>query len=282
MPTRNRFLYFAFAAISSAAPADATFHLMQVEQVIGGVNGDTTAQAIQLRTRSPSQNFVSEASMYAWDANGERPIKIIDITASVPNGASGVRILIASSSFLTKTNPNAVANFPMENLIPSDYLAAGSLTFEDDFGTVYWRLSWGGSSYTGSNLGNVTNDLDGNYGPPFPGPLPSTSLQAVKFKHASTARSVNNADDYALTPGAAVFINNAGSQFTITAPPVFGDIDADGDIDLDDFAILVPCLAGPASETLPGGCGLDDFHSADLDGDLDVDLQDVAEFQAAF
>ncbi len=34
-----------------ALPAQATFHLMQIEQVIGGVNGDTTAQAIQLRMR---------------------------------------------------------------------------------------------------------------------------------------------------------------------------------------------------------------------------------------
>ncbi len=32
-----------------------SFHHMQIEQVIGGVNGNTTTQAIQLRTRSAFQ-----------------------------------------------------------------------------------------------------------------------------------------------------------------------------------------------------------------------------------
>ncbi len=36
--------------------AHATFHFMQIEQVIGGVDGDTTKQAIQLRMRSLNQN----------------------------------------------------------------------------------------------------------------------------------------------------------------------------------------------------------------------------------
>jgi hypothetical protein len=40
-------------------PALGSFHLMQIEQVIGGVNGDTSAQAIQLRMRAAGENFVS-------------------------------------------------------------------------------------------------------------------------------------------------------------------------------------------------------------------------------
>jgi hypothetical protein len=50
----RRFPVFAtvFAVLAlAAAPAHATFHLMQVEQVIGGVGGYTSAQAIQLRMR---------------------------------------------------------------------------------------------------------------------------------------------------------------------------------------------------------------------------------------
>ena len=38
--------------------AHATFHLMQIEQVIGGVNGDTTAQAIQLRMRARASKLL--------------------------------------------------------------------------------------------------------------------------------------------------------------------------------------------------------------------------------
>jgi hypothetical protein len=46
----NGFL-FALAAtlLLPLNRASAAFHFMQIEQVIGGVNGDTTAQAIQLR-----------------------------------------------------------------------------------------------------------------------------------------------------------------------------------------------------------------------------------------
>ena len=36
----------------------ASFHVMKVEQVIGGVGGDTSQQAIQLRMRAVGQNLV--------------------------------------------------------------------------------------------------------------------------------------------------------------------------------------------------------------------------------
>ena len=42
-----------------AQPAFATFHLMQIEQVIGGVNGDTSRQAIQLRMRQAAARICS-------------------------------------------------------------------------------------------------------------------------------------------------------------------------------------------------------------------------------
>lgn len=63
-----------------------------------------------------------------------------------------------------------------------------------------------------------------------------------------------------------------------------GDIDRDGDIDLDDFDRWAPCLAGPGVLVPPPGCAPDDFAvRADLDGpacaDFDVDLQDFAVMQ---
>jgi hypothetical protein len=50
------------------------------------------------------------------------------------------------------------------------------------------------------------------------------------------------------------------------------DIDADGDIDLTDYAGYAECLTGPGS-ALTNGCG-----PADLDNDNDVDLRDFAAF----
>lgn len=206
---------FTLGVLALAEPALASFHLMQVEQVIGGVNGDSSRQAIQLRMRFAGQNLVQQARLRAWDATGANPVLIVDMGAMVPNGAAGDRVLIATSNFL----PGLTPDFVMASPIPPAYLAAGKLTFEDDSGTVWWGLAWGGASYTGTNTGVTVsaggNDADGNFNPPFAGPLPSVNTQAVRFTGAAGALSTNNAADYGLSVGAAMFTNNAGSNGTV-------------------------------------------------------------------
>src|SRR5262245_63619959 len=114
-----------------AAPASATFHIMQIEQVIAGVDGNTGVQAIQLRMRSVGQNLVAQSRLNVRDANGLNPILVLDLTTNVTNSAAGARVLIASANFSTFTNPALTPDFVMTSLIPAAYLAAGSLTFED-------------------------------------------------------------------------------------------------------------------------------------------------------
>ncbi len=269
-------------ACSAATPAEATFHLMQIEQVIGGVNGNATMQAIQLRMRSSGQNFVSGARIRAWDATGSNPVMIINIAADVSNALAGDRVLIVSAPFVQVTTPPVIADFVMTNLIPESYLAAGSLTFESDGGLVYWRLSWGGAGYSGSTFGQSDNDNDpgivpANFGPPFSDPLPSATLQALRFTGAASAQSTTNAADYTVTSDAAVFTNNARNPFTVIAPPpVAGDIDGDRDVDAADFARCVACMSGPEGE-IPASCTNEDFAACDLHEDASVDLLDVAE-----
>lgn len=284
MRTRHKFLKalalgFSVILIPSV---EASFHFMQIEQVIGGVNGDSMAQAIQLRMRSSFQNLVSASRIRAWDAAGSNPILIIDMTQNVANSQTGDRVLIASPAFVDATSPAAVPDFAMAALIPESYFSAGSLTFEDDFGTVYWRLSWGGANYTGSTFGASDNDDDpgfvpANFGPPFPGALPSTTLQALRFTGTATAVSTTNLANYAITTGAATCTNNARASFTVIAPaPVEGDIDGDRDVDVADFARCVACLAGPEGK-IPATCREEDFAACDLHQDAAVDLFDIAE-----
>src|SRR5437899_3118323 len=160
--------------------AHATFHFMQIEQVIGAVDGDTTAQAIQLRMRAVGQNFVSQGKLVVFDAAGQNPITVLDLTSNVTNGAVGDRVLIASANFPSHTMPNAVPDFTMANLIPASYFAAGSLTWQSDStGEILWRLSWGGAAYTGPTTGSTTNDDDGDFGPAFPSPLSATCTSAL-------------------------------------------------------------------------------------------------------
>jgi hypothetical protein len=192
-----------------AAPAFASFHLMQIEQVNGGVGGNTNQQAIQLRMRAAGQNFVSAARIRAWDATGMNPILIIDMMTDVPNGNLGDRVVIVSSAYAA-AHPSPTPDFIMTNTIPASYLAAGRLTFEFDGGLIYWSLAWGGAGYTGSNAGEPDNDPNSNFGPPFGSALPSATNQGLRFTGTASAQSNSNLADYAVTAGAAVYTNNAG------------------------------------------------------------------------
>jgi hypothetical protein len=73
--TAARFASIALVlgALSAARPASASFHFMQIEQVIAGVDGSTSTQAISCGCVSASQNLVSQATIRAWDATGRIP-----------------------------------------------------------------------------------------------------------------------------------------------------------------------------------------------------------------
>jgi hypothetical protein len=55
-----------------------------------------------------------------------------------------------------------------------------------------------------------------------------------------------------------------------------GDLDDDGNVDLNDFALFADCLTGP---TIPAG---PECNPADFDRDADLDLADFSAFQRAF
>ncbi len=206
-------LVFPFQAIAS-------FHFMQIEQAIGGVDGDSSQQAVQLRLRFGGQNEVGGTRIVAYDAAGLSPVELIVFPSDVTNGAGGARILVASPDF--ELDPDIAPDAVMTSTIPASYLAAGRLTFQ--FGdTVYWSLCWGGDDYTGPTTGSTTNDADGEFGPCVAGPLPSADDLSLLFQGEASAPSTNNAGDYSLSVGPAVFTNNAGLSGMIPEPPIFVD-----------------------------------------------------------
>lgn len=256
---------------AAATPASASFHLMQIEQVIGGVNGDTSAQAIQLRMRSAFQNQLQLARIRVVDATGANSITIVDMGSSVANSSAGSRVLIASAGFADYSDPAVVPDFVMTSLIPQSYMAAGSLIFESDTGVIYWRLSWGGASYTGPQTGNTANDSNGNFGPAFGAALPSSNLSAIRFNGSSGALSTTNAADYSVSGGAATFTNNANVSFDVV-PAVCGG--TPGDLDEDtcltglDLQPFTDCIVNGPAGTTPCAC-------ADIDSDATLDMNDV-------
>jgi len=55
-----RFAFSLCGLLFVLSPAgEAAFHVMQIEEIIGGINGDPTAQAIQLRLRAASAEGLS-------------------------------------------------------------------------------------------------------------------------------------------------------------------------------------------------------------------------------
>jgi len=206
----------AVVTLALSPAAFASFHLMQIEQVIGALDGDTTAQAIQLRMRSAGENLVSNARVRAWDATGANPVLVMDMTTNVTNSAAGSRVLLATAAFITKLKALAPAfapDFTITNPIPASYLAAGRLTYEDNIGNVYWSLAWGGAAYAGSNAGSILNDADGIYGPPFARGLPTVGRQGPLFQGVASAASTSNAADYALSLNPATVVGNNGTAY---------------------------------------------------------------------
>lgn len=235
----------------AAAPAAANFHLMQIEQVVGGLCGDPGSQAIQLRMRALGQNVVSGHEIVAYDHNGENPVSLLVFPADAANGALGDRILLATAAFATDTG--ITPDFTLGQRIPDEYLRAGRVTFESSVGTILWSLAWGGSYWLGTNSGAVTNDADGDFGAPFIPRLPHSTAQSVLFTGAASAMSTTNAADYQQSAGPATMTNNAG-QSTVLPACVFGDDFVLGDpFDWSEFSGVELC------------------NSADDDGDTLID-----------
>ena len=212
----------AFALFSLATGAHAGFHFMQIEQVIGGVDGNNAAQAVQLRTRTSNQHNLSSTRLVAWDANGANPVLLFDFLSTYTPAAQGDdSILLTTSAFtlgMQTQTPSFANDFTLTNAIPASYLSGGKITFGNDTSTAfYWSLAFG--AYLGANTGTTDNDADGNFGSPYAFGLPTSSREAVRFTGAFGAQSTTNAANYTLVASPATVRNASGNSFTVVPEP---------------------------------------------------------------
>jgi hypothetical protein len=74
-----------------------------------------------------------------------------------------------------------------------------------------------------------------------------------------------------------IFVDGQGCP-----PAIPFDFTRDGDVDHDDFALLIACVTGAAVKAPPAGCTSARFGSCDIDKDSDVDQSDFGVFQRCF
>jgi len=120
--------------------------------------------------------------------------------------------------------------------------------------------------------------------------LPSIGEQMILF-NANAGRSgtfTTIEHTYACDQYTIVLVYSSTAAIALVRPGLavtsVGDVDRDGDHDLDDYERWYACMAGPDVLVPPPGCDPSDFaYRTDLDGpacdDYDVDLRDAAVMQ---
>ena len=207
------------AGLLATAPAHAQYSHVQIEMVLGSVDGDVTAQAVQLRIAQAGDSSLAGMTVVACDSTGGNPVTVCTLPTSVSNGALGARVLLCSNGMLGRLAPFIAPDFMLSTPIPPSYLSAGTLYIDmpgDGMGPL-WRLSWGGASYLGSGAVESINDPDGDCNPPYPNGLFGETGQGVKFLFDPNTQSTTNASDYALDLGASQVWNNAGEKATVVS-----------------------------------------------------------------
>jgi hypothetical protein len=145
MSSRRRTRIFASAAISlavllclAAAPALATFHLMQIREVYPGSAAAPEADYVELQMWAGGQNHVEGHVLRSYDAGGA-VIGTSTFPHDVPNGSNQSTLLLATPQ--AETQFGVVADAP---------LAPGSLSPAG--GAVCWEsidcVAWGSFSGT--------------------------------------------------------------------------------------------------------------------------------------
>ena len=92
-------LAFAIAIAIAPTPAGALFHIAHIDEVMTSYAGDPDAQFVEIRMDGPSQNFVTNSVIAAFDTAGAYVGDVLVVPGDVPNGGAGLRWIAATSAF---------------------------------------------------------------------------------------------------------------------------------------------------------------------------------------
>lgn len=193
---RRGALALALTLASWAAPARASFHLIDVNEVF--TNADGTVQYVELIARANSQTNLAPTRLNGLNASGSTTTLLYDWTAAYPALGAGETVLIATPGF------EAVVGFAPDFVMVANSLVSapdGRVTFAQDTGSIVDAVAYG--AFTGSNTG---------YGTPAAA-LPTDGCTSL----TRTQAGVSNSADFGSALGTPT--RNDGTTTTLSCPP---------------------------------------------------------------
>ena len=261
----------------SAQDASAAFHIMRVYNIMGGANGDSNIQFVELRMADPGQNFIGTHDICFYDASGA-PYARFTFPASVANGSDEASILVGTSEFdtnwvagspdVTFSAMNTVAIASGADVLHPLRSPAGKVSFGADFGLAPETMCGSQLSLVDSMAYGTAYTGLTDFPTKFASDSPTSGFQSIKlsgpicFPGSLTSNCPSprdNSADYGI-----VGTNDAGNQPRNNANqsgPV-GITDADGD-GVGDASDLCPGTVA-AAPVDANGCS-----QAQVDADAD-------------
>jgi hypothetical protein len=168
----------------------------------------------------------------------------------------------------------------------ADAIVLGSITWEmvtGQQGTLVMGLSFETDIPAFAYTSYYSDDI--TPGPWVNQPIPNTDPSLGLYNILATRRVIYYEPPYQTTGTAELLSEQARTPLQVTVSGFTespGDLDGDGDVDLNDFATFATCFSGSAVTTPPPSCSGSDFAGSDMDNDGDVDLNDFATFSSNF
>lgn len=118
---------FLVPANRSSADTGSTqaFHLVEVNKLMVGYNGNLAIQAVELKMITAGENLVSGGFLAVYDSLGNSVATLGTFGANVPNGSAGDRILCATAAFAS-----AFSITPDLVISPGIPMVTGQVSFE--------------------------------------------------------------------------------------------------------------------------------------------------------
>src|SRR5262249_61468154 len=82
-------------------PGHALFHLAYIDEVTSGVGGDQTAQYVEIRMLTSSQDIVTNTRLTAFSCDGSTSQVLLLVGSNVANSGADVRWIMGTPSFAT-------------------------------------------------------------------------------------------------------------------------------------------------------------------------------------